>query len=299
MGKMAHVYSALFHQNPDAVFIMDSHGHFTEVNASGESLSGYSSAELRNMTFRDLFLPLGDQYSLRSKLGRLIEISLSSLPVTGDSKNERTCVIVKDIRMQKKMEVALRQSQENFRLITENADDVIRILDRYGGITYASPSHETVLGLTSDEVQNLPGFHSLIYVEDRQKAIDDFAFMVETRRSFNHEYRYQHTDGSVLLFEVRGTPVIGADGEMERAVIVARNISERRRSEELLRYSDKLSVLGELAAGIAHEIRNPLTAIKGFIQLLKSDASTTYGWLPIFQIDPLSLLETNFRSNRC
>lgn len=281
MGEMAYMYSALFHQNPDAVFIMDSHGHFIEANASGESLSGYSSTELCNMTFRDLFLPIGDQYSLRNKLGRLIEISLANLPVYVDPNIERTCVIVKDIRMQKKMEVALRQSQENFRLITENADDLIRILDRYGGIIYASPSHETVLGLTSNEVQNLPGFHSLIFVEDRQKAIDDFAFMVETRRSFNHEYRYQHTNGSLLLFEVRGTPVIGADGEMERAVIVARNISERRRSEELLRYSDKLSVLGELAAGIAHEIRNPLTAIKGFIQLLKSDTSTNQQYLQI------------------
>lgn len=52
--------------------------------------------------------------------------------------------------------------------------------------------------------------------------------------------------------------------------IIAKDISEARKAQELLQNSEKLSLVGQLAAGIAHEIRNPLTAVKGFIQLLKS-----------------------------
>ena len=59
-------------------------------------------------------------------------------------------------------------------------------------------------------------------------------------------------------------------------VIISRDISERKKAEEHLLQSEKLSIVGELAAGIAHEIRNPLTTIKGFIQIYKSNEDIKY-----------------------
>ena len=53
--------------------------------------------------------------------------------------------------------------------------------------------------------------------------------------------------------------------------VILRDISERKQTEELMVRSEKLSIAGQLAAGIAHEVRNPLTAIKGFLQLMKPD----------------------------
>ncbi|ELK42405.1 sporulation kinase [Brevibacillus agri BAB-2500] len=125
-----------------------------------------------------------------------------------------------------------------------------------------------MLGLPASHIL-LRHFSILIQPEQREAARRDA------------EYIYPHPDGRMLLFEFKGTLDIGADGEVKNTVIVARDIIERRHSEELLRYSDKLSALGELAAGIAHEIRNPLTSLKGFLQLMESEPITNRHYLQI------------------
>ncbi|MGZ4164410.1 MAG: PAS domain-containing protein, partial [Tumebacillaceae bacterium] len=94
--------------------------------------------------------------------------------------------------------------------------------------------------------------------------------MVKYKKPINGEYRRLHADGHWVIMEGKAFPVRGEDGEVEKILVVARDISERKRTEELLVQSEKLSIAGHLAAGIAHEIRNPLTAIKGFVQFIKS-----------------------------
>ena len=70
--------------------------------------------------------------------------------------------------------------------------------------------------------------------------------------------------GSISFFEARCFPLL-----KDKVMIIVRDITERKRTEELLNKSDTLAAIGQLAAGVAHEVRNPLTVIKGFIQLFQ------------------------------
>ncbi len=74
-------------------------------------------------------------------------------------------------------------------------------------------------------------------------------------------------DGSSKTFDAFKVPIFNDDGSRKGLVVIGRDITALKETESMLRQSEKMSVLGELAAGIAHEIRNPLTTIKGFMQM--------------------------------
>ncbi|MEM1506166.1 EAL domain-containing protein [Domibacillus sp. 8LH] len=173
-----------------------------------------------------------------------------------------------DITDRKQVEEALQESEEKYRLIADNMTDLICLLDSSGHVVYTSPSHTTVLGYPQEE---LGGDKTIakMHPEDVEFFQQEVKQIIETNHSSQVEFRFLHADGRWLLIECVGTPVLGENGAVEHVVMVGRDITEKRKAEELLLKSEKLTVVGELAAGVAHEIRNPLTSIKGFVQLLQ------------------------------
>ncbi|KMJ60095.1 sporulation kinase [Bacillus sp. LL01] len=96
----------------------------------------------------------------------------------------------------------------------------------------------------------------------------------EEGKSTRAEESFCLADGEWKTFDVIKVPLFQVDGRRRALVTIGRDISSLKKTEQLLVTKEKLSVVGELSAGIAHEIKNPLTSIKGFIQLIQKTGKT-------------------------
>lgn len=177
-----------------------------------------------------------------------------------------------DITARKKAEKDLKESEFKYRLIADNMTDIIMLLDINGKILYSSPSLANIIGYPLRSFVGESSF-DLIHPEDKPSVIMGFQQVIETKTPARMEAHFLTGSGNSVLFEGVGTPVLGENGEPEYFIVVGRDITEKRITEEQLSKAEKLSIVGRLAAGVAHEVRNPLTSIKGFIKLLEQGSN--------------------------
>ncbi|MBM6617543.1 PAS domain S-box protein [Bacillus suaedaesalsae] len=177
-------------------------------------------------------------------------------------------VVINDISSRKQFQEVIQTSRERYRRLVQNSIDTIAvILD--DTIVFINDSGVQLFGASSylDIVGN-PVFdflHSDYHEALKQKL--NYVLQEDCEDEIS-EGVWQTLDGEKVYSEIVAIPITF---QQKKAVqIIIRDISYRKEAEKLMLESEKLSIAGQLAAGIAHEIRNPLTAIKGFVQLMKS-----------------------------
>jgi len=174
--------------------------------------------------------------------------------------------IILDVTERRSAEIALRASEERYRDLFENAKDIIYTRDLEGRFTSINKAVERLTGFSPDEIARL---------NVKEVVLPEYAVVIDWTNEKTlageeippHEVEVQTRDGRRMAFEVSNRLIL-QDGVPVGVQGIARDITERKQFQLKLAQSEKLSALGQLVSGVAHELNNPLASVIGHAQLL-------------------------------
>jgi two-component system sporulation sensor kinase A len=163
-----------------------------------------------------------------------------------------------------------RASEESYKKLIDSLPAPVYVT-RDLKFLYINEAAKSMMGATNLKDLNGKSILDFITPDYKDRLDDRFKQIKKEKQPVNTiEYKAKRLDGSSFFFEVSSMFIVF--GGKEAVLSIGKDITEKmEETERLLQKSEKLALLGQMAAGIAHEIRNPLTSIKGFIQLLKTN----------------------------
>jgi two-component system, sporulation sensor kinase E len=273
------LYKDLFSEALDGIIFWSGNGQIEMANGAACRIFECCHEELTKKKIDDFVYTKDEKFTrIVRQLFRegAIRDELIFLMANGQKKSlEFTCklhvveghhmTIFRNVSESRRMERELRESERKFRKVFEGALEGILLYNEDFQVVDINPAGESIFKIPK---QMLIG-QSLINV-----LVDSGISKYDLEQYFTDFLNNGQTAGTVrFLLENNGEKYIEFSTKQKIAaglnLVVFKDITEKQEMEEQLRKSDTLHVIGELAAGIAHEIRNPMTALKGFIQLLE------------------------------
>ncbi|MBM4446818.1 MAG: PAS domain S-box protein [Chloroflexi bacterium] len=286
----------------------DADGRVSLINRKGCQILGYKQEEIIGKNWFDTLIPERVRDEVKAVFNKLMAGEVEPVeyfenPVLNRNGGERIIawhnVILKDavgkiigtlssgedITEREKAEEALRASEVRYRLLAENVRDVIWAMDMDLRFIYVSPSVKYLGGRTAEEVMSM-SIGQLLTLSSQELAMKTFAeelvmanvTPLDPTRSRTLEVEILRRDGSTLWVELKMNFMRDPAGRAIGILGVMRDISERKKAEEERRefeqkaqLASRLASVGEMAAGIAHEINNPLTGVIGYSELLMQE----------------------------
>jgi PAS domain S-box-containing protein len=284
-------YRSIFHNSHASMLIIDPEdGRIVDVNPAAAAFYGWPAEEIRGMHISRInTLPAED---IKKEMDRAIsgvknhfffkhnraaggpvdvEVHAGSVEFGG---KRYLYSIVHDISEQVAYQKALKESEERFRLLVDNAPDAIFVMVGKGNFAFINNAGLALLGAKSQD--ELLGKSGLTVIHPDQHE-DIYAYMKRMREEKINpgpvERTYIRLDGSHVFVDTMVVPIV-YNGEDAR-LIIARDITERKHMQQKeqameaqLRQQQKLEAIGTLAGGVAHEINNPLNGIMNYAQLI-------------------------------
>lgn len=279
------VLRSLFNAIPESVFLMATDGTVLAANDTFARRFGYTVAECVGKNVLSMVPPdVGDRrrewivevvntgrpvvYE-DERDGRWTEHHL--YPIVGsDGPVDRVVVFAVDTTSRRRMARDLRDSEERFTHLMETTNDWVWEVDRDGRYVYSNDRVTQLLGYTPDEALGRTPFDFMPPAE-AQRVSHLFAGLASERVPLNAiENTCRHKNGSLVIVETSGVPILGPEGEYLGYRGMDRDVTARRGLEEQLRQAQKLEAVGQLAGGVAHDFNNILAAIMMHLGLLQT-----------------------------
>ncbi|MGG1629096.1 PAS domain S-box protein [Rossellomorea sp. NRS-1567] len=274
------LFKGLFEEAIDAIVLWDQDGRVLKANTSALKIFECSLSELLSKRIRDFVYPLESQkfdlvMEQLNRSGAVRDEVLFLMPNNQLKHLEFTSklhsvdgynmTIFRNVSERYQMEKELRESEERFRKIFEGSLDGLILTNHNYVVVDANPEVSKIIDIEKDHLIG-KDVREILNIEPGEESYDEYlqqlkedgqATFLKTLTSHRDKVQYIELSSKYNLLSNLNLTII-------------RDITEQIEMQEQLRKSDTLSVVGELAAGIAHEIRNPMTALKGFIQLLEN-----------------------------
>jgi PAS domain S-box-containing protein len=285
------------------VLVLDRQGGIVRFNHACEKVTGYTRDEVLGKTIWDIFIIPEEVEKVRAwgaeleagnfpKMGenfwktkdgklRLIEWTNTAL-LDDQGAVEYIIGTGMDVTEHRQMEEALRESEARFRGYVEKANDIIYTLTPEGIFSYVSPNWTEILGHDVSEVQG-KSFVLFVHPEDLPGCMEFFeSVMVQGKKRSNIEYRVKHKDGRWRWHRSSASPLKDEDGKNQAFIGIAHDVTEMKQVMEDLEktnrnlketqtqlvQSEKMASLGQLVAGVAHEINTPIGAVNSMLDTL-------------------------------
>lgn len=281
-------FTELFETLQEGIYIVNSQGDILDGNPALVRMLGYESKEdLLSHQVPEILVDHAERKRIKSEVerqpilqGREITLtrkdgtSIICLNTAAAVRDSAGTVIryqgaLMDITGSRVMERRLHQQQEFARRLIDSFPDLIFVLDNAANYTFVSPRVVEVLGFEPEEILELE-------LGERSNAEDGVALramyqeILSGRQSFGSlEVRVSTKKGNWRRLRCHLSPLFDEMDKIDGVIISGHDVTDVKRLEEQLIQAEKLAAMGQMLAGVAHELNNPLTAILGVTELLR------------------------------
>ncbi len=327
MRKSEALARAIGETSIDTVVTMDRQGSILRINPAVTPMFGYAEEELLGESIAKLLpyfreKPLNACYQTIFKEAVAVRKNGSQFPVDyqlceaiveGDSiwvcsirditdkkqqyevlenlVHERTQKLSMEIQEKQQMYQLVKENEEKYRQLVEDSPETIIVRKmKEGTWSFINETGLKLLGAKRKDQVVGKGVFDFVHPDDHHKLQENMEQVQKGRKTGYVELRCIRLDGEIINVQVKSIPFF-YHGEPSMHLVV-RDITELKRSREIIQQSEKLHTVGELAAGIAHEIRNPLTSLRGFVQLMemKNDSNRNFSQIMLSEIDRINVI---------
>jgi two-component system NtrC family sensor kinase len=281
-------FTELFETLQEGIYIINLNGDILDANPALVRMLGYDSKEeLLARRVPDVFHDRNERKSLKNEVerqpilqGREITLtrkdgtSLICLNTAAAVRDSAGSVIryqgaLMDVTASRVMERRLHQQQEFARRLIDSFPDLIFVLDNAASYTFVSPRVLEVLGFEPEEIRETE-LGSRTHPEDRGALRAMYDEILAGRETFaSVEARVRNKKGDWRRLRFHFSPLFDEMDKIDGVIISGRDVTDLKRLEEQLIQAEKLAAMGQMLAGVAHELNNPLTAILGVTELLR------------------------------